>query len=157
MLHLKNYRFLNCAASKTEEDTDQDGSIRKPWRVCTVKEVEDFKSLIKMLPIWSTALLVSVPLAIQLSMVVIHPGSDDGSSYWTSFQNSSRYRASLPINIHLHHHLFDRSTPASSMGDVHIPSHDSAPASRDRTCARRSWHGRISAGGGKKAENGATA
>ncbi|XP_027086840.1 protein NRT1/ PTR FAMILY 2.7-like [Coffea arabica] len=67
----KFFKFLNHAALKTEGDTDLDGSIKKPWKVCTVKEVEDFKSLSKMLPIWSTALLVSPPLAVQLSMTVI--------------------------------------------------------------------------------------
>ncbi|XP_027086853.1 protein NRT1/ PTR FAMILY 2.7-like [Coffea eugenioides] len=67
----KFFRFLNRAALKTEGDAELAGSIRKSWRLCTVKEVEDFKSLIKMLPLWSSALLVAVPLVIQLSMVII--------------------------------------------------------------------------------------
>ncbi|KAL3530626.1 hypothetical protein ACH5RR_009948 [Cinchona calisaya] len=67
----KFFRFLNRAALKAEGDAEQDGSIGKPWRLCTVREVEDFKCLIKMLPLWSSALLVSVPLVIQLSMVIL--------------------------------------------------------------------------------------
>ncbi|KAH6814076.1 nitrate excretion transporter1 [Perilla frutescens var. frutescens] len=60
------FRFLNRAALKTEGDTTQD-----PWKLCTVQEVENLKSLIKILPLWSTGLSLCTPLAIQLSLTVI--------------------------------------------------------------------------------------
>ncbi|WCJ41109.1 Major facilitator superfamily protein [Euphorbia peplus] len=66
------FRFLNKAAMEAEGDKNPDGSIAKPWRLCTVQQVEDFKELIKMVPIWSTSLLLAVELAIgQASLVVL--------------------------------------------------------------------------------------
>lgn len=58
---------MNRAALKMEGETKPDGSVMKPWRLCTVREVEDFKSLIKLVPLWSSAILVNVPLIIQYS------------------------------------------------------------------------------------------
>ncbi|KAI3450504.1 hypothetical protein Pfo_007169 [Paulownia fortunei] len=65
------FRFLNRAALRTEGDTMLDGSITHPWKLCTVQEVEDLKSLIKIFPLWSTGLFLCTPLAIQLSLAII--------------------------------------------------------------------------------------
>ncbi|KAL1558599.1 protein NRT1/ PTR FAMILY 2.7-like [Salvia divinorum] len=54
------FRFLNRAALQREGD-----------RAITVKQVESLKGLIKLLPLWSTGLLLCTPLAIQLSLTVI--------------------------------------------------------------------------------------
>ncbi|WCJ32763.1 Major facilitator superfamily protein [Euphorbia peplus] len=67
-----NFRFLNRAAMETEGDKNPDGSIAKPWRLCTIQQVEDFKALIKIVPIWSSSLLLTVALALaQASLVVL--------------------------------------------------------------------------------------
>ncbi|OVA07436.1 Proton-dependent oligopeptide transporter family [Macleaya cordata] len=63
--------FLNRAALKTEGDTQEDGSIAKPWRLCTVQEVEDLKTLIRIFPLWSTSIFLSIPIGIQSSLVVL--------------------------------------------------------------------------------------
>jgi peptide/histidine transporter 3/4 len=34
-------------------------SAAKPWRLCTVREVGDFKSLLRVLPLWTSGILVS--------------------------------------------------------------------------------------------------
>ncbi|KAK6163257.1 hypothetical protein DH2020_000121 [Rehmannia glutinosa] len=65
------FRFLNRAALRTEGDTTPDGSITHPWKLSTVQEVEDLKSLIKIFPLWSTGLFLCTPLAIQLSLSII--------------------------------------------------------------------------------------
>ncbi|CAI9105222.1 OLC1v1004095C1 [Oldenlandia corymbosa var. corymbosa] len=65
------FRFFNRAALKLEGETTPEGLIRNPWRLCTVKEVEDLKSLIKLLPLWSSAILVNVPLIIQYSSTLL--------------------------------------------------------------------------------------
>ncbi|EXC33224.1 Nitrate excretion transporter 1 [Morus notabilis] len=67
----KNFRILNRAAMKTEGDLKEDGSVAKPWRLCTVQRVEDVKSLLGILPLWSSSLLVSTPIAIQGSLTVL--------------------------------------------------------------------------------------
>ncbi|XP_073134013.1 protein NRT1/ PTR FAMILY 2.7-like [Henckelia pumila] len=60
------FRFLNRAALRTE-----DTSISDPWKQTTVQQVEDLKTLIKILPLWSTGLFLCIPLAIQLSLTII--------------------------------------------------------------------------------------
>ncbi|KAF8015570.1 hypothetical protein BT93_H1170 [Corymbia citriodora subsp. variegata] len=67
----KNFRFLNRAALKIDGDTKSDNSIAKPWRLCTVQQVEDLKCVIKMLPLWSSAIFLSTPIAVQTSMTVL--------------------------------------------------------------------------------------
>ncbi|KAF7848561.1 hypothetical protein BT93_L1840 [Corymbia citriodora subsp. variegata] len=66
-----NCRFFNRAAVKTDGDTRPDNSIAKPWRLCTVQQVEDLKCVIKMLPLWSSAIFLSTPIAVQNSMTVL--------------------------------------------------------------------------------------
>ncbi|EXC33228.1 Nitrate excretion transporter 1 [Morus notabilis] len=67
----KNFRILSRAALKTEGDLKPDGSVAKPWRLCTVQQVEDLKALIRILPLWSSNLFVSTPKAIQASLTVL--------------------------------------------------------------------------------------
>ncbi|KAI6669341.1 hypothetical protein NL676_004226 [Syzygium grande] len=67
----KNFRFLNRAAVKTDGDTKSDNSIARPWRLCTVQQVEDLKSVIKVLPLWSSTVFLSTPIAVQNSMTVL--------------------------------------------------------------------------------------
>ncbi|KAL0460249.1 UNVERIFIED_CONTAM: protein NRT1/ PTR FAMILY 2.6 [Sesamum latifolium] len=72
------FRFLNRAALRsTEGDANQDGSITNPSKQCTVQQVEDFKSLIKIFPLWSTGLFLCTPLAIQLSLATLQALSMD--------------------------------------------------------------------------------
>ncbi|OMO91429.1 Proton-dependent oligopeptide transporter family [Corchorus olitorius] len=67
----KSFRFLNRAAQKSEGDINSDGSVAKPWRLCTIQQVEDLKTLIRIFPIWTTTIFLSTPIAIQANMVVL--------------------------------------------------------------------------------------
>ncbi|KAL0417767.1 UNVERIFIED_CONTAM: protein NRT1/ PTR FAMILY 2.7 [Sesamum radiatum] len=71
------FRFLNHAALRTEGETTPDGSITSPWRLCTVQQVEDLKALIKILPIWLSGLILSIPIAIQLSFIIFQAKTMD--------------------------------------------------------------------------------
>ncbi|CAJ1956026.1 unnamed protein product [Sphenostylis stenocarpa] len=64
-------RFFNRAALITDGDLQLDGSIGKPWRLSTVQQVEDFKAVIGILPLWSSSIFLSVPIGIQGSMTVL--------------------------------------------------------------------------------------
>ncbi|KAL6967373.1 hypothetical protein U1Q18_033183 [Sarracenia purpurea var. burkii] len=66
-----SFRFLNRAALRTEGDTRPDGSISKPWKLCTLQQVEDLKTLIRIFPLWSTSILLAIPIGIQLSLIVL--------------------------------------------------------------------------------------
>ncbi|KAL4278401.1 hypothetical protein GQ457_03G044120 [Hibiscus cannabinus] len=72
-----SFRFLNRAAMKTEGDIASDGSIARPWKLCSIQQVEDLKTLIRLLPIWSTGIFLTTPLAIQSSITVIQALSMD--------------------------------------------------------------------------------
>ncbi|KAF7120877.1 hypothetical protein RHSIM_Rhsim13G0090900 [Rhododendron simsii] len=65
------FKFLNRAALKIEGDIKLDGSIAKVWRLCTLQQVEDLKSLIRLSPLWSTGILLSIPLAVQTSLATL--------------------------------------------------------------------------------------
>ncbi|CAN1346932.1 Protein NRT1/ PTR FAMILY 1.2 [Linum perenne] len=61
-----NLRCLNraCLILNPETDINQDdGKAKNPWTLCTVEEVEAVKSIVKVLPIWSTGLLFHLSLA----------------------------------------------------------------------------------------------
>ncbi|XP_010244999.1 PREDICTED: protein NRT1/ PTR FAMILY 2.7-like [Nelumbo nucifera] len=66
-----SFKFLNRAALKSEEDIRVDGSAANQWRLCTVQEVEDLKALIRISPLWSTGIFVSVPIGILTSLIIL--------------------------------------------------------------------------------------
>lgn len=49
-------RFLDKAAVITHTDSKH-GNFSKPWRLCTVTQVEELKLLVRMFPIWSTGII----------------------------------------------------------------------------------------------------
>ncbi|KAG7627458.1 Protein NRT1/ PTR FAMILY 2.1 [Arabidopsis thaliana] len=68
----KSFRFLNRAALKSEKDLNQeDGLCHNPWRLCSVEEVEDFKSVLRVLPLWLAILFVGTSIGVQASMTVL--------------------------------------------------------------------------------------
>ncbi|CAN6565735.1 unnamed protein product [Malus baccata var. baccata] len=67
----KSFRFLNCAALKTETDKQFDGSYAKSWKLCTVKEVEDLKTQMKIMPLWSIGIFLSTPIGITSSLFIL--------------------------------------------------------------------------------------
>jgi peptide/histidine transporter 3/4 len=62
---------LNRAALKIEGDVGSDGSIAKPWRICTIQQVEDLKTLIRIFPLWSSSIFLGTPIGIQASLTVL--------------------------------------------------------------------------------------
>ncbi|XXG48039.1 hypothetical protein AAC387_Pa02g2582 [Persea americana] len=75
-------RFLNkaCIIRNHEKDLKHDGSSSNPWSLCSVDQVEDLKSLLKLMPIWSTSIVLFLimyqqPLAIlQAQTMDLHLG-----------------------------------------------------------------------------------
>ncbi|XP_052170943.1 protein NRT1/ PTR FAMILY 2.6-like isoform X7 [Diospyros lotus] len=65
------FGFFNRAAIITEGDIKFDGSKAKPWSLSTVQEVEDLKTLIKIFPVWSTGILLSIPIAVQAGLMIL--------------------------------------------------------------------------------------
>ncbi|GLJ43898.1 hypothetical protein SUGI_0915060 [Cryptomeria japonica] len=65
-------RFLNKAAIKTPEDFSSDGHINQnPWRLSTVDQVEQLKSIIKTLTIWSCTVIPAIMSSQQITFSVL--------------------------------------------------------------------------------------
>lgn len=67
----ESLRFLNCAALRYEDDRKSDGSYSSSRWLCTVEEVEDLKTLIKIMPLWSSGILLSTTIAMTNSLTVL--------------------------------------------------------------------------------------
>ncbi|XP_051124792.1 protein NRT1/ PTR FAMILY 2.3-like [Andrographis paniculata] len=74
---ISSLRLLNRAAIITEGDIAMDGSIAKPWKLCTMQQVEDLKTLIRILPLWSSSIFLSTPIGIQVSLTVLQALATD--------------------------------------------------------------------------------
>ncbi|KAK9170519.1 hypothetical protein Syun_002659 [Stephania yunnanensis] len=72
IIHSYEFRFLDKAATITEKDMIM-MSVHKttnPWRLCTVTQVEEVKSVLKMLPIWLCTIIYSVVFTQMASLFV---------------------------------------------------------------------------------------
>eukprot|EP00249_Psilotum_nudum_P023799 c28984_g1_i4 orf=563-2095(+) len=82
------FKCLDRAAVRTKEDFGGN-----PWRLCTVDQVEEFKALIKLIPIWFSCLLSATALSGHKLFVVPQANTMD-RHLGSSFQLPA---ASLPI------------------------------------------------------------
>ncbi|PNY16098.1 putative peptide/nitrate transporter [Trifolium pratense] len=69
-------RFLNkaCIIKNREKDIDSNGMPTDPWSLCTVRQVEELKAVIKVLPIWSTGITIAITIS-QQSFSVVQAGT----------------------------------------------------------------------------------
>ncbi|XP_065880647.1 protein NRT1/ PTR FAMILY 8.2-like [Euphorbia lathyris] len=56
LLHTTQFKFLDKAAVITDPEAD----TKNRWKLCTVTQVEEFKSLIRILPIWASTIALSI-------------------------------------------------------------------------------------------------
>ncbi|GJW76257.1 NRT1/ PTR family 1.2-like protein [Tanacetum coccineum] len=77
-------RFLNKACIiQNQKDLTSDGIATDPWSLCTVEQVEELKALIRVLPLWSSGIMMSINVS-QSSFPVIQASTMDrhmGSSF----------------------------------------------------------------------------
>ncbi|XLU64427.1 hypothetical protein S245_023636, partial [Arachis hypogaea] len=52
--------FLNkaCIIRNLKNDLNQNGSIKDPWSLCTVGQVESLKLSLRVLPMWTTGIFM---------------------------------------------------------------------------------------------------
>lgn len=70
--HTNDFRFLDKAAIELQSDHKK-GSA-DPWTLCTVTQIEELKSVIKLLPIWATGIIFSAVYS-QMSNLFVLQGS----------------------------------------------------------------------------------
>ncbi|KAM7255517.1 hypothetical protein ACFE04_008415 [Oxalis oulophora] len=70
--YMEHLRFLNKAAILTSEDQiNIDGSPANPWKLCSIQQVEEVKCVMRVLPIWASAILYHVAINQQASFGVL--------------------------------------------------------------------------------------
>ncbi|XP_072984108.1 protein NRT1/ PTR FAMILY 2.7-like [Typha latifolia] len=67
----QSFSILNRAAVITDGDTHPDGTVARPWHLCSTQEVSDLKSLLRILPLWSSSIFLSISIGIQGSLTVL--------------------------------------------------------------------------------------
>ncbi|WVZ73940.1 hypothetical protein U9M48_022190 [Paspalum notatum var. saurae] len=70
ILHSDELRFLDKAATITEDEYGAPEKMKNPWRLCTVTQVEEVKCILKMLPIWLCTIVYSVVFTQMASLFV---------------------------------------------------------------------------------------
>lgn len=72
------FRYLNkaCMIRSREKDVGPDGLAIDEWSLCTVRQVEELKVLISVLPIWSTGIMIAV-IITQHSIPVVQATTMD--------------------------------------------------------------------------------
>ncbi|GMI80604.1 nitrate transporter 1.12 [Hibiscus trionum] len=80
MLHVpsEKLRFLNkaCVINNPQLDLTSDGNASNPWSLCTIDQVEELKALIRVIPVWSTGIMITVTYSLD-SFIVIQASSMD--------------------------------------------------------------------------------
>lgn len=76
--HTGQFRCLDKAAIMTPEDQiKSDGSATNPWRLSSMQKVEEVKVLVRVIPIWASAVVYYVALVQQQTYVVFQALQSD--------------------------------------------------------------------------------
>ncbi|XP_022152947.1 protein NRT1/ PTR FAMILY 1.2-like [Momordica charantia] len=105
-------RFLNkaCVVKNAEEDILADGRASDPWSLCTVEQVEELKTLIKVIPIWSTGVMMSINVSQSSFPLLQAKSMDRRISSASSFQiPAGSFGTFVIITIVLWVILYDRA------------------------------------------------
>ncbi|PIA60804.1 hypothetical protein AQUCO_00300374v1 [Aquilegia coerulea] len=73
--HTEGLRFFDKAAV-TELEEDVKGPV-KPWRLCSVTQVEELKCIVRLLPIWVTGIIFSAVYGQMSTMFVLQGNTMD--------------------------------------------------------------------------------
>ncbi|WCJ21781.1 Major facilitator superfamily protein [Euphorbia peplus] len=65
-----HYRFLNKGAVIEKNDINPDGSCANPWKLCSIQQVEEVKSLFKMGPVWASGIICFTAITQQGTFTV---------------------------------------------------------------------------------------
>lgn len=57
--------------------TDQDCNTMNRWRICTVTQVEELKSFVRVLPIWASTIALAISFAQLSTYFIIQAGTTD--------------------------------------------------------------------------------
>ncbi|GFQ05251.1 protein nrt1/ ptr family 2.11 [Phtheirospermum japonicum] len=103
-------RFLNKAAIQTPENTtNSDGSAADPWKLRSLQQVEEVKCVVKVIPIWVSAIVYYIVLAITQSYVVFQAIQADRALGSGSFKvPAASYNVYTMITLTIWIPIYDR-------------------------------------------------
>jgi peptide/histidine transporter 3/4 len=73
--HTDELRFFDKAAVVTE--TDQVKGLTNPWSLCTTTQVEELKSIIRLLPVWASGIIFATVYSQMNTMFVLQGNTLD--------------------------------------------------------------------------------
>ncbi|KAI3464897.1 hypothetical protein Pfo_021560 [Paulownia fortunei] len=89
LAHTQQYRYLDKAAVIT----DPESNTKNRWKLCTITQVEEFKSFIRIIPIWASTIALSISFA-QLSTFFIGQANNMDRKLGPNFKIPS---GSIPV------------------------------------------------------------
>lgn len=75
--HTEDFKFLDKACVETRDDMINGHPT--PWRLCTVTQVEELKSIVRLLPIWASGIVFSTVYSQMSTMFVLQGNTLDAS------------------------------------------------------------------------------
>lgn len=69
--------FFDKAAVETQKDSIKGSELVNAWRLCTVTQVEELKSIIRLLPIWATGIIFSTVYSQMGTLFVLQGNTMD--------------------------------------------------------------------------------
>ncbi|KAA0039353.1 protein NRT1/ PTR FAMILY 4.4 [Cucumis melo var. makuwa] len=98
LIHTDKFRFLDKACIRSEEE--RLGSIREesPWKLCTVKQVEQVKIILSVIPIFACTIIFNTILA-QLQTFSVQQGASMNTWLTNSFQIPPASLQAIPYII----------------------------------------------------------
>ncbi|KAI3454083.1 hypothetical protein Pfo_010746 [Paulownia fortunei] len=102
-------RFLNkaCIVRDPQKDLTSDGRATDPWSLCTVDQVEELKALLRIVPIWSTGMIMSINVS-QNSFPVLQAVSMDRRITSSFLIPAASFNTFTVISVILWVVLYDR-------------------------------------------------
>ncbi|CAN6815834.1 unnamed protein product [Brassica oleracea] len=67
----KEQEFCCSALQELQTEGESGDTTNNKWRLCSVQEVEDFKAVLRLLPLWLSIIFVSIPIAVQSRLMVL--------------------------------------------------------------------------------------
>ncbi|KAK0585945.1 hypothetical protein LWI29_036692 [Acer saccharum] len=78
LLYTDQFRFLDKSAIITSEDQiNSDGSAANPWKLCSMQQVEEVKCVMRVIPIWASAILYYIAIVQQNTYIVFQALQSD--------------------------------------------------------------------------------
>ncbi|EEF44986.1 protein NRT1/ PTR FAMILY 2.11 [Ricinus communis] len=78
LLYTNQFRWLEKSAIVTCEDqTKSNGSAANPWKLCSIQQVEEAKCVLRVIPIWASAIIYFAAIVQQQTYVVFQALQSD--------------------------------------------------------------------------------